>query len=106
MPRTSPLMSAAFISLGLYAQTAPTSLWTKSGTDFSIWLDGYADVNFRHPQSGLNDFRNFNYHSDTARLSLAKLSIDHAPAPFGFHADVGFGQSLTGLHSLDGGPAG
>ena len=86
------------------ATPPPPSAWTKSGTDFSIWLEGYADVNFNHPSSGFNDLRNFDYRADTAHLSLAKISIDHAPAPFGFHADVGFGQSLTAIHAPDPGP--
>ena len=79
----------------------PPSAWTKHGTDFSIWLDGYADYNFNQPASGYNDLRNFDYRSDTGHLSLAKISIDHAPAPLGFHFDVGFGQSLTAIHAPD-----
>ena len=118
-------MCLAIFSIGLSAQNAPPdpqtpapstapavpapaapSPWTYAGTDFSIWLDGYADANFNHPTSGFNDLRNFDYRADTAHLSLAKISIDHAPAPFGFHADIGFGQSLTSIHGPDPGPDG
>ena len=105
----------ALISLALQAQTpdqpAPAaasapSPWTKGGTDFSIWLDGYTDVNFRSPSSGFNDLRNFDYRANTAHFSLGKLSIDHAPAPFGFHADIGFGPALSAIHAADPGPEG
>ena len=88
------------------APAPPPSAWTKGGTDFSIWLDGYADANFNQPSSGFNDLRNFDYRANTAHLSLAKISIDHAPAPFGFHADIGFGQTLTSIHITDPGPDG
>ncbi len=91
-----------FLVPSLFGQTP--SPWTKYGTDFSVWLDGYVDTNLQHPDSGFNALRNFDYRADTAHLSLAKLSIDHAPAPFGFHADVGFGQTLYGLHATDPGP--
>ena len=85
---------------------SPPSPWTRHGTDFSIWLDGYASGNFNNPDSGFNDLRNFDFRANTAHLSLAKISIDHAPAPFGFHADVGFGQTLTAIHVPDPGPDG
>lgn len=69
-------------------------------------LDGYTDVNFNHPASGYNGLANFDLHSDTARLSLAKITVDRAPAPFGFHLDIGTGQTLTFVHSTDPGPDG
>src|SRR5450631_1298852 len=123
MRLTSLSMCVAIISIGLQAQTTPAagtdpqqpaapaaptigataqpSPWTKGGTDFSFWFDGYADANFNHPDTGFNDLRNFDYRADTAHVNLAKISIDHAPAPFGFHADIGFGEALYGMHALD-----
>ena len=84
----------AFALVGVQAQTPapadpqppaapaapPPSAWTKHGTDFSIWLDGYTDANFNHPDSGFNDLRNFDFRANNAHFSLGKLSIDHAPA--------------------------
>ena len=94
-PEATPTADAAA------APAPPPSAWTHWGTDFSVMLDGYTDVNFNNPASGYNGLANFDLHSDTARLSLAKLTIDHAPAPFGFHFDVGFGQTLTFIHAND-----
>ncbi len=80
---------------------APPSAWTKYGTDFSILLDGYVDGNFNHPDSGFNQLRNFDVRSDNVHLSMAKFTIDHGPAPFGFHLDVGFGQTFDIIHATD-----
>jgi Putative beta-barrel porin-2, OmpL-like. bbp2 len=84
----------------------PPSAWTRWNTNFSVMLDGYADVNFNHPGSGNNGLANFDLHSDTAGLSLAKLSVDHAPAPFGIRLDIGFGETLSFIHVDDPGPPG
>jgi hypothetical protein len=83
------------------AAAPPKSPWTQWGTDFSILLDGYVDGNFNHPDSGFNGIRNFDVRADNVHLSMAKLTIDHAPGPFGFHADVGFGQTFDMVHSAD-----
>ena len=84
----------------------PPSAWSQHGTDFSIWLDGYADYNFNQPATGFNDLRNFDFRSDTAHVNLAKISITHAPGPFGFQLDVGTGQTLKAIHAFDPGPDG
>lgn len=77
----------------------PPSAWTQWGTDFSLLFDGYVDKSFNSPPSGFNDLRNFDVRADTLHLSMAKLTIDHAPAPVGFHLDVGFGQTFDIIHS-------
>jgi hypothetical protein len=84
---------------------APTpSVFSQHGTDFSFLFDGYADVNFHHPDSGYNQLRNFDFRSDTAHVNMGKITIDHGPAPVGFHLDVGFGQTFNWVHSTDRAP--
>jgi hypothetical protein len=69
------------------------------GTDFTFLFDGYVDTNFNNPNSGFNDLRNFDVRADTAHLNMAEITIDHAPAPVGFHLDVGFGETFDIIHS-------
>jgi len=80
---------------------SPLTLWS---TDFSFLFDGYVDGNFNHPDSGFNQLRNFDFRADTAHVNMGKITIDHAPAPFGFHLDVGFGQTFDVIHSTDRAP--
>jgi hypothetical protein len=69
------------------------------GTDFSFLFDGYVDANFDHPASGFNALRAFDVRSDTAHVNMAEISIDHAPAPLGFHVDAGFGETFDIIHA-------
>jgi hypothetical protein len=86
------------------APTSAPSAFTHWGTDFSFLLDGYADINFHHPDSGYNQLRNFDFRTDTAHINMGKITIDHGPAPVGFHLDVGFGQTMNWIHSTDRAP--
>jgi hypothetical protein len=79
--------------------TTPPSNFTHWGTDFSFLIDGYVDGNFNHPDSGFNQLRNFDFRADNAHINMGKITIDHAPAPVGFHLDVGFGQTFNVIHS-------
>src|ERR1035441_5780569 len=81
------------------APAPPKSPLTQWGTDFSFMFDGYVDKNFNDPASGFNGLRNFDLRSDTAHVNMGMLTIDHAPAPLGFHADVGFGETFDVIHS-------
>jgi hypothetical protein len=80
------------------------SAFTHYGTDFSFLFDGYTDVNFNHPDSGYNQLRNFDFRADTLHVNMGKITIDHGPAPVGFHLDVGFGQTFDVIHSSDRAP--
>lgn len=86
--------------------TPAPSAWTHWGTDFSVLLDGYADTNLNHPDSGYNTLRNFDVRADTAHFNMGKFTIDHAPAPFGFHVDLGIGQAFDIIHATDRAPEG
>jgi hypothetical protein len=81
------------------APPASTSPFTHWGTDFSFLFDGYVDKNFNNPPSGFNQLRAFDVRSNTAHVSMAIFTIDHAPAPVGFHVDVGFGQTFSIIHA-------
>jgi hypothetical protein len=82
------------------APTAPPpSLLRQWGTEFSFMLDGYIDKNFNDPPSGFNGLRNFDVRSNTPHISMGMVTIDHAPAPVGFHLDVGFGETFDIIHA-------
>ena len=87
------------------AATAPAaapepvpSLLHQWGTDFSFLLDGYVEANFNDPPSGFNQLRGFDVRSDMPHLDMGEIIIDHAPAPVGFHIDVGFGEAFDIIH--------
>jgi hypothetical protein len=77
------------------------SPFTHWGTDFSFMFDGYVDRNFNSPASGFNGLQNFDMRSDTAHVNMGMITIDHGPAPVGFHLDVGFGEAFDVIHSAD-----
>ena len=83
------------------APPAPKSPLTQWGTDFSFLFDGYVDWNYNNPASGFNGLRNFDLRADTAHVNIGKITIDRAPAPLGFHVDVGFGETLDAIHAAD-----
>ncbi|MBZ5584830.1 MAG: porin [Acidobacteriia bacterium] len=84
----------------------PPSMLTHWGTDFSFMADGYVDKNFNNPDSGWNQLRNFDLRSNTAHFNMGMMTIDHAPAPVGFHLDLGFGQIFDVIHGTDRAPEG
>lgn len=84
--------------------TPPKSAFTQGGMDFSFLFDGYVNGSFNSPDSGFNQLRNFDLRANTAHVSMGKITIDRAPAPVGFHLDVGFGQTFDLIHSTDRAP--
>jgi len=76
------------------------------GMDFSFLVDGYVDGNFNDPSSGWNGLRNFDMRADTLHLNMAKITIDRAPGPVGFHLDAGFGEIFSVIHATDQAPEG
>ncbi|MBZ5625614.1 MAG: porin [Acidobacteriia bacterium] len=75
------------------------SPFTQGGIDFSFMFDGYVDANFNHPDSGFNQLHNFDMRADTAHVNMGMITMDRAPAPIGFHMDVGFGQTFDVIHA-------
>jgi hypothetical protein len=86
------------------APTPAPSAFTHFGTDFSFMFDGYVDKSFNNPPSGFNQLRNFDVRANTAHVGMGMITIDHGPAPVGFHLDVGFGQDFDIIHSSDRAP--
>jgi hypothetical protein len=86
------------------APTPAPSAFTHFGTDFSFLFDGYVDKNFNNPPSGMNQLQNFDFRANMAHVNVGKITIDHGPAPVGFHLDVGFGQTFDWIHSTDRAP--
>ena len=84
--------------------TPAKSVFTQGGMDFSFLFDGYVNGNFNHPDSGFNQLRNFDFRADTVHFNMGKITIDRAPAPVGFHLDVGFGQVFSATHATDRAP--
>ena len=106
-PPPAPAASAAAPSAApAPAAPPPPSPFHQGGMDFSFLLDGYADKNFNNPPSGFNGLQNFDFRANTAHISLGKVTIDRAPAPVGFHLDVGFGSTLKWISSTDRAPEG
>lgn len=83
-----------------------------AGTGFSQsfvgFVDGYYGYNFNKPGSGKNVYRNFDVNHNQFSLNYAELAIEQKPdaksSPFGFRADIGFGDAATMVHSSE--PAG
>ena len=86
------------------APPPPKSALTQGGIDFSFMFDGYVDGSFNHPNSGFNQLRNFDFRADTAHVNMGMITMDRAPAPVGFHLDVGFGETFDAIHSTDRAP--
>jgi hypothetical protein len=79
--------------------TPPPSPLRQWGTEFSFLFDGYVDTAPNDPPSGFNGLRNFDVRANMPHVGAGMVTIDHAPAPFGFHLDVGFGQSFDIIHA-------
>jgi hypothetical protein len=71
------------------------------GIDFSGLVDVYGDVNFNHPDSGVNDLYNFNSKADSFALNMVKLSMSHTADPIGFQVDLGFGRAFDTINGSD-----
>lgn len=69
------------------------------GTDFTFLFDGYADANFNDPTPAFNGLAAFDVRANTAHVEMAEMTIDHAPAPVGFHLDIGFGEMFDIIHA-------
>jgi hypothetical protein len=77
-------------------------VWSVGSLDFSGLFDGYYSYNANRPSNAangqVNDLYNFNDKTDQFNLSMAKLTINHDPAPIGVHADLIFGRANDIMH--------
>lgn len=105
------LFSAAGLSLGQDAAQqstpapAPSSpappAWSAGPIKFSGLVDGYYSLNFNHPASGGNLYRNFDVMANQFSLNMAKLTLEHDPDPVGFKLDLGFGKAFKVFHATE-----
>ncbi len=72
--------------------------------NFSGLIDAYYSANFNHPDSRVNQLRNFDVKANQFSLNMAKLSLDHTPDPVGFRVDLGFGRAFDIVHGSEAGP--
>ncbi|MBV6430749.1 MAG: hypothetical protein IANPNBLG_00867 [Bryobacteraceae bacterium] len=79
----------------------PSSPWSVGPIDFSGTIDGYYSLNFNHPESGVNNLRNFDVRANSFSLNMAELTLKHDPDPVGFRIDIGFGRAFDIMHSTE-----
>jgi hypothetical protein len=80
------------------------SEWSVGPITFSGLIDGYYGFNFNHPESGANDFRNFDVKANQFSLNMAKVTLEHTADPLGFRLDLGFGRAFDIIHSTEKAP--
>lgn len=68
---------------------------------FSGLIDGYYLKSFHNPASRETQLRNFDVRTNSLTLNMAKLVLEHDPAPVGFRVDFGFGRAFDIFHSLE-----
>jgi hypothetical protein len=90
--------------LGMAFQ-AGAQTWSAGEITFSGLVDGYYGMNFNHPQSRVNQLRNFDVKANEFSLSKAKLSMEHAAEPVGFRVDLGFGKAFDMIHGAEMAPS-
>lgn len=78
--------------------------WTVGPVTLSGLIDLYYSLNFNHPASRTNQLRNFDVKANQFSLNMAKLTLEHAPAPAGFRVDLGFGRAFDIVHGAESGP--
>jgi len=75
--------------------------WSAGPIKFSGLVDGYYSLNFNHPASGSNLYRNFDVMANQFSLNMAKLTLEHDPDPVGFKLDLGFGKAYQVFHAAE-----
>lgn len=87
------------------AAPAPTPPPEYRGFVFSGLIDGYITDNTNHPSGGplgaYNQLQNFDIINGQPELSLIKFTVDKSDSVFGFHFDVGTGETMRLIHSFD-----
>jgi hypothetical protein len=81
--------------------TPPAPPPKYGGFVFSGLIDGYITDNTDHPPSGLDALQNFDIVNGQPELSLIKFTVDKSDSVFGFHFDVGTGETMRLIHAFD-----
>jgi hypothetical protein len=102
-----------FASLSFAQTTTPASdpapapapsVWSAGPIDFSGLIDGYYSMNFGHPASKNNNFRNFDAKANQFSFNMAKFTMEHTADPVGFKLELAAGRAMDIFHATD--PAG
>lgn len=96
--------SAGVSPNGSAADGAAPREWSVGPISFSGLIDGYYSLNLNHPTSRVNQLRNFDVKANQFSLNMAKLVLEHEPAPLGFRLDLGFGRAFDVIHGSEAGP--
>src|SRR3982751_6938734 len=81
-----------------------TPTWSAGPIDFSGLVDGYYSLNFNHPASRNNTWRNFDAKANQFSLNMAKLTMEHTADPVGFKFEIAGGRATEIIHATE--PAG
>lgn len=81
-----------------------TPTWSAGPIDFSGLVDGYYSLNFNHPASKNNTWRNFDAKANQFSLNMAKLTMEHSADPIGFKFELAAGRAMEIFHATE--PAG
>jgi hypothetical protein len=76
------------------AEPANKSIYAIGPLNWNVTLDGFFSHNYNDPGIGQNLLRNFDVREGHGTLNMAKLTLDIAPAPVGFHVEVGGGKAF------------
>lgn len=106
MARPIALVVCLFLTELLVAQCKdpvsppPKSPWALGPVNLIGILDGYYTLNNNEPGEGIAGLRAFDARSGQPTLSMAKISLDAAPAPIGFHLEAGFGKAFDAIEAV------
>lgn len=96
-PTPSPAPAAAAAQAPAAAPAAPRFPWKIGPMAVTGYFDGYYSYNANQPSNSangqINDLYNFNDKTDQVELSVAKLTLNHDPAPVGAHFDFMYGRT-------------
>ena len=96
--------ASSFVLSGQDAgQGAPAPVTTALPRQIKVsgLVDGYYSLNFNHPSSGANLYRNFDVKANQFSLNMAKLTVEQSPEPVGFKVDFGFGRAFDLFHATE-----
>lgn len=82
-------------------QTAPARPWSVGPIDFSGMVDVFYSLNFNHPASRVNQFRNFDDRANQFGLNMVRLTLEHTARPVGFRVDAGLGRGFELFHAAE-----
>jgi hypothetical protein len=78
-----------------------TPAWSAGPIDFSGLVDGYYSLNFNHPASKNNTWRNFDAKANQFSLNMAKLTMEHTADPVGFKFELAGGRAMEIFHATE-----